>query len=830
MNPSAERPGRALVPGVIVALIVGSFLLVLNFNGARPGLLAFLKHEREEPGARDDRADFHRLGHLGDRGAPPAPDALTRALRRHREFSAALDRRSVAGVLCGPPGAPASDQWTWLGPRTISGRTRALAFDPSNPDRLWAGTAGGGVWLSVDGASSWSPTAVELGSLVVSSLVFDPTPPGALYVGTGESFQNGSFKTQGAGLFRLPAGRASASIPVPASGLEPGAFAIINKLAIVPDGAGGHALLVATETGLYLSRDPDRATWRRLLPGPIADVVVSAGATAGAARRILAGGRLDGSVHRSDDGGATFKSITLQGAGKTRVALAIARKNSKIVYALTSTPAPADAVAREPKHSGILLRSEDGGATFTVQAACAPLGTADNFLPNGYYASAVWAGDPEDENLVIVGGEELWRSLDGGASLSAISSPYTQILTGKSVHADIHAIVSHPNYGRDGGRRVVVGSDGGVYQTSDIRQAGADAPHQEGWMARNQGLGVVQIIGAAVVPGGQTIVAGTQDSGLLRYVAGSDPEPWSDLRRGGDGGVCAVDPHDPSVVYATLSLLKILRSTDGGARFERIDGHEENLSTGTQPQKPAQYSISDTGQVGVNFFSAFVLDPHRRDRLLAGGLSLWKTDTARAALSTTTGPRWESIKPPIDPPASVSKKNNAISAVAVCEDDPNVVWVGYTYGELFMTTDLDSPASNRWTPMTPTGVEAPTRMVTAIAIDSKSPQKRVYVTYGGYSAGNVRVWDEGVGWSTRAGNLPEVPARTLAIHPSQRDFLYVGTDLGLFCSADRGRNWFPAAEGPCQVQVANLIWSGPTLYAATHGRGLYKIDLRAGGK
>lgn len=822
MTTADDRSSFAALCCCAVVLIIGSFLLVLNVNGAKPRLFTFLKHQLEEPGARDDRANFRRLGDLGDHGAPPIPGALARALARHRSFAARLDRKEIAGVICGPPTAArnvvATDRWAWLGPRTISGRTRALAFDPFNPDRVWAGTAGGGLWSTVDGASSWTPTDLELGSLVVSTLVFDPAPPGTLYAGTGEAFQSGSFASQGAGLFRMVAGQLETSAQVAAPGLLPGDFTFINKLALIPDpvahGNGRAALLVATETGLYRARDPGRSPWQRLISGRIADVVV----VHGSPRRILAGGRSDGTVHVSTDGGDSFRSTLLPNAGPERVALAVARRDSRIVYAVTTSLAP--------QPTGLLLRSADGGATFAAQGVRDPQGRAVNFLPNGYYASAVWADDPEDENLVIVGGAELYRSTDGGATLNPVSSSNTQVLTGQSVHADIHAIVSHPNYGLGGNRRVLVGTDGGVYQTGDIRKAGADGPCLEGWSARNEGLGVVQIMGAAIVPGGQTIVAGTQDSGLLRYVAGSAAEPWSDLHRGGDGGVCAVDPHDPTVVYATLARLKILRSINGGASFDRIDGGPEKFTTGDQPKKPAPFSIDDTLQAGVNFFSVFVLDPHRPNRLFAGGLSLWKTDSARDPLTSSTGPRWEAIKPPIPPPTGVRVRYNAISALAVSEDDPNVIWVGYSHGDLFMTTDLDAPLSSRWSRMNPTGVESPTRMVTKIVIDDRGSSKRVYVSYGGYAAGNVRARGEGGAWTTLATNLPEVPARTLAIHPSRRDSLYVGTDLGLFCSEDRGASWFPTSEGPCQVQVADLVWSGQTLYAATHGRGLYRIDLR----
>jgi hypothetical protein len=112
-------------------------------------------------------------------------------------------------------------------------------------------------------------------------------------------------------------------------------------------------------------------------------------------------------------------------------------------------------------------------------------------------------------------------------------------------------------------------------------------------------------------------------------------------------------------------------------------------------------------------------------------------------------------------------------------------------------------------------------MVTRIVIDAG----RVYVAYGGYRSGNIRYRDEKGQWQTLGSQLPPVPIRSLAVHPAQRESLYVGTDLGLFCSDDQGQTWFATSEGPCSVRVEDLFWVKATLYAVTHGRGLYRVDL-----
>lgn len=51
--------------------------------------------------------------------------------------------------------APGDAPWQLAGPSNIGGRVTCLACDPANPERLWAGAAGGGVWFSPDAGMTW---------------------------------------------------------------------------------------------------------------------------------------------------------------------------------------------------------------------------------------------------------------------------------------------------------------------------------------------------------------------------------------------------------------------------------------------------------------------------------------------------------------------------------------------------------------------------------------------------------------------------------------------------------------------------------------------------
>jgi photosystem II stability/assembly factor-like uncharacterized protein len=105
--------------------------------------------------------------------------------------------------------------------------------------------------------------------------------------------------------------------------------------------------------------------------------------------------------------------------------------------------------------------------------------------------------------------------------------------------------------------------------------------------------------------------------------------------------------------------------------------------------------------------------------------------------------------------------------------------------------------------------------------------KTAYVTFGGFNHDNVwQTQDSGSTWAPVSGNLPAAPVYSLAIHPRRLNFIYVGTEVGIFGSEDSGVSWSPTNEGPANVSVNELFWNGQTLVCASHGRGMFSIDLK----
>jgi len=57
--------------------------------------------------------------------------------------------------------------------------------------------------------------------------------------------------------------------------------------------------------------------------------------------------------------------------------------------------------------------------------------------------------------------------------------------------------------------------------------------------------------------------------------------------------------------------------------------------------------------------------------------------------------------------------------------------------------------------------------------------------------------------------------------------LYVGTDVGVFSSANGGRRWRAAGSALPNVPVTDLEYraTSNSLYAATFGRGMFMLTL-----
>jgi hypothetical protein len=125
-------------------------------------------------------------------------------------------------------------------------------------------------------------------------------------------------------------------------------------------------------------------------------------------------------------------------------------------------------------------------------------------------------------------------------------------------------------------------------------------------------------------------------------------------------------------------------------------------------------------------------------------------------------------------------------------------------------------------------------LISDVAVDtSDATRASVYVAFGGQGNDRRRVWRfDGTKWEPRSGpdagnNLLNVEHNALAVDAEAPDNVYVGADIGVWHSPDRGLTWEPLENGLPDSPVYDLQIH-PTqrlLRAATHGRGVYEIPL-----
>lgn len=416
---------------------------------------------------------------------------------------------------------------------------------------------------------------------------------------------------------------------------------------------------------------------------------------------------------------------------------------------------------------GGLWVSRDRGKTFSaVGARTNPYGSA------GYYLNAIWVDPASDGERFLLGGVPLQVSSNAGRTWSGVVGP----------HPDIHVLVAHPKYDGDKNQTVFVGTDGGLYRIDNLLKSTRKTE------SLNKGLGTAQFYGGAVTADG-LVIGGMQDNGsqMLRTTRGTD---WTFLQPF-DGIHCEADPVDRRVYYGTSQYSGVFRILDGGTSPDRFD--PPNAVAGKSP-----------------FRTKIQLDPNRSSRLYCGTRDLMVCYNTK----TSATPTWRKL-------TSIDTDWQFVTAMAVTPGNSDVVYHSHNSSDLYKSTNA-TQASPTWTQITDPRLN---RFITEIVVSPHDPEV-VYVCQGGYMSGNLRrSQNGGRTWQTivggRGSRLPAAPIQAFAIHPIAPDWLYVGTEIGLFVSQDGGASWSASNEGPSNAVIDHLVFRGDRLWAFTHGRGVY---------
>ena len=667
------------------------------------------------------------------------------------------DARAAAGIT--------SASWTALGPDNFGGRIRAIAIHPTQPNKMWVGSASGGIWRSTDGGTTWSGSGDFLPSMSITSIVISPTNPDVLFAGTGEYFvasANAPYQEsiRGAGVLRSTDGGVTwaALAPThPDSNLD---WSHVRRLAIHP--TNGNIVLAATWSGVFRTTNGG-ASWAKVLAsGDTSDVQFDPlDGNKALASRARSWFSVDAGLTWTEGGAVALTSSALAYARQSGVVYASAENSTVCCTAGTAS----------------VVRSTNGGQTWVTVSAT----NLGHLGGDGASRNAIWV-DPLDSNHVIVGGQNLARSTDGGASWTQISNG---IQTG-SVPSGQHLIVASPGYNGATNRTIFIASDGGLYRANDIL---AVTSPSAGWAALNNGLAITEFwSGAGHMGLNGRIIGGARSGGALSY-SGSGTS-WTSFLAGPVSST-VVDPRNGNNAYSVLN------------------GRVYSSST----------SIADLG-LARDWAPPLLLKPDEPSTLYVGGSSqLWRgvgVDYSPAS--------WTNIPVPLA---------GHLRAVAMVPTNPLLIWVG-TDGQGLRKIAYDPWFTPSWTPIGSSEYLAYSR---SLLID----RLNYNTVYAGFetrlsstpsaSSALMRTDDGGMTWTNIASTLPAKSVRTITQHPAAQKYLYAGTEAGLYTSEDGGANWSPVNDGPANVAVNQLFWiTDPntlaiSLVAATQGRGMFRASV-----
>ncbi len=582
------RPLAAL----FVLALAGCTLIPSTAAGRRPAV----DRENHRPRASEEDERFDKPDAAAEfdamkRGITPGMDVQKRYAAARAHMAAMPQYSTVAGAIeprrSGRVQTDTVSQrtlpnpWTFLGPGNVGGRTRVLAFDPSDPNVMYSGGVSGGIWKSIDAGASWTAIGDSLVNLAVGSMAIDPKDGRTLYVGTGEGYfredvRGTALPLRGDGIFVThDAGATWTQLPATASNPD---FQWVNNLVISPHDS--HRLYAATRSGVWRSTDSG-STWTSVLP-----TTVKGGALDLAVRKDTSGDYLFAScgvfeqatVYRNSNAeGSGAWTAVLSDPGMSRTSLAIAPSNPSVVYALAASNNPGPDGSTQNLQA--VYRSDQNGdpGTWIAQVRvtdadklnavllsnpssamypeCSGEAGAGDWVPMGWHCNVI-SVDPTNPDRVWAGGVDLFRSDDGGKTWGLASYWWAGADQPAYVHADQHVIAFHPQYDGTSNQTVYVTNDAGIFRTDDANDAvayGASAACEVSssirWTSLIHGYGVTQFYSGAVSPDGRRFAAGAQDTGSSLGNDVSGPDHWTRIW-GGDGGYTAFDPVNLARVYA----------------------------------------------------------------------------------------------------------------------------------------------------------------------------------------------------------------------------------------------------------------------------------------
>ena len=686
-----------------------------------------------------------------------------------------------------------------IGSATMSGRITAIDGVNNEPRILYVGSAGGGVWKTVNGGAVFK-SVFDKYCQSIGALAIDQNNPDVIWVGTGESNMRNSVAI-GDGMYKSD----DAGDNWKKVGLENSEH--ISKIVIDPSNSNTVYVAVpgalwgdSEERGLYKTVDGGDS-WTKILyvddKTGCADVVMDPKnpkilyASMWQFRRkpwtFSSGGETSG-LFKSMDGGESWERIDKAFSEDNmlgRICIAVSPGDSKHIYAIA-----------ESKNSG-LYESLDAGNTWKRNSA------TGNVVARPFYFSVI-AVDPTDEKRIYRPAFTLSISDDGGQSFRQAS------FEGGFVHADYHAIWINPK----NPQQIYVGTDGGVYMSLDRGN--------NFLFIQNLPLSQFYHVSYDLDKPYYNVYGGLQDNGSWMVpnttTGGLDNEDWRSVGFG-DGFFVVPDLTNSEYVYW---------ESQGGNIFRYNKKSYENKNIKPQPLKGED-------KLRCNWNTPIVQSSINPGTIYFGSQYLYKT--------TDKGESWSRISPDLttdnkekqtqEESGGLSIDNSSaenhctVFAISESPANENVIWVGTDDGNIQVTEN----GGTTWTNVTG-NISGVPKNTWVSSIDAGFFDKQTaFATFDAHADGNMKTYiykttDLGRSWNSITTNEISGYAHKIKQDIVNPDLLFAGTVFGLYVSINGGKSWaqYAGTIPRCEVRDIMIQPERGDLLLATHGRGIIIVD------
>lgn len=674
--------------------------------------------------------------------------------------------------------------WVERGPRNCGGRTRAILVDLNDATKktLWAGSVAGGLWKTTDitqAAPNWVNQNEFFDNMAISCITQAPGNPQVMYFGTGEG-NNNSDAVRGLGIWKSTNGGVTWSQLTSTNNSN---YHYCNRVFAL---GNGDIVLAATRAGLFRSINGG-STWTKVLGSGIS----SAGGNDAEDIERTSNGTLyvtmnngstgSGTIHKSFNNGATWTTPrSINGLTIAReIELAVTEVDTNVVWGIMESGGRIRAI----------IRSTNAGNTFDTTTTYPD--DADGGIPNydisrgqGWYDISI-AADPNNVNVCYVGGIDLFKTANAGASWQQVSHWYGGFGF-QEVHADQHLALFEP-----GNSNVIYfGNDGGVYRSAN---ATATIPTIT---VKELNYNTTQFYAADIHPTTNNFyLAGAQDNGSHRFTQAAINNTTEVT--GGDGAFCHIDQNQPAYQFTSYVYNAYYRSTNGGNSFSG-SGLTFGSSTG-RFINPTDYDDS------LNMMYA---------AYGSGNYLRWSNPQTGNTTSIITVTSLNSVM---------------VSAVKVSPNILGRVYFGTSSGRVVRVDNAHSASGTvAGTLINPTGL--PGGYVSCIEVEDGNDD-HVIIVYSNYGVNSI--WETrngGIAWTSVEGNLPDMPIRWALMNPNRPHQVLLATELGVWSTDSlngAATNWQPSNSGlsNTRTDMLKLRKSDKMVVAATHGRGLFTSNV-----